>query len=185
MQVVRSKVNGIDTEALARTMDKVRHDHAEGVVRFSVNTAWKGGTRSESRVRGYELGRNRHTRDFKITIDEPQELLGANTAANPQEYLLSAMNACMVVGYVAICAMQGIELERLEIETRGELDLRGFLGLDKDVKPGYDALHYIIRVKGSATPEQFAEVHRAVMATSPNYNNMAQPIRMLPELIVE
>jgi len=178
-------LNGIDTELLRQTMDQVKADPAAGMARFQVSTAWRGGTRSETRVDGWELGGQWHPKQFQIQIDEPPELLGTNTAANPQEYLLAAANACMMATYVGACAMQGIELESLEIETSGELDLRGFLGLDRNVKPGYDQLEYTVRIKGSGTPEQFERVHEWVMTTSPNYWNLANPVRMAPRLVVE
>ena len=47
----------------------------------------------------------RVTKDFTIRVDEPYELCGANQFANPQEYLLAALNACMIVGYSAVCAL--------------------------------------------------------------------------------
>lgn len=81
--------------------------------------------------------------------------------------------------------MRGIELQSLEIRTEGELDLRGFLGLDPHVKPGYDEVRYTVRIKGNGTPQQFREVHETVMKTSPNYFNVASPIRMRPTLLVE
>ena len=112
-------------------------------------------------------------------------MLGTNTAPNPQEVLMAAFNACMLVGYVTGCAMKGVELEKVEIETEGELDLRGLLGLDASIKPGYDTIHYIVRIKGNGTKEQFQEVHETVMATSPNRYNVASPIRLESDLFVE
>jgi uncharacterized OsmC-like protein len=79
-------------------------------------------------------------RRFSIDIDEPSELGGTNRFANPQEHLLAALNGCMTVGYVAQCAVRGITLESLEIETDGGIDLRGFLGIDPTVPPGYENL---------------------------------------------
>jgi hypothetical protein len=67
----------------------------------------------------------------------------------------------MMVGYVAQCAVRRITLESLEIETVGEIDLRGFLGIDPAVPPGYENLSYVIRVKGSGTKEEFAEIQRS------------------------
>ena len=75
-------------------------------------------------------------RHFSIDIDEPSELGGSNRFANPQEHLIAALNACMTVGYVAQCAVRGIKLESLTIETDGEIDLRGFLGIDPAVPRG-------------------------------------------------
>ena len=66
----------------------------------------------------------------------------------------------------------------VEIRTRGELDLRGFLGLSDEVAPGYEAIDYDVRIKGDGTPEQFEEIHQTVMKTSPNYFNFSRPIRM-------
>jgi uncharacterized OsmC-like protein len=185
MTTTTAKLNGIDTDALKATMEAVSQDGSKGIARFQVTTCWKGGTRSETRVEGWSLGGERLAKDFTINIDEPAELLGSNTAANPQEYLQAATNACMMATYVAACSMQGIELEHVEIESSGELDLRGFLGLDKNVKPGYDELEYTVRIKGNGTAKQFEAVHKWVMATSPNYWNIANPIKMKPRLVVE
>ena len=67
------------------------------------------------------------------------------------------------------CAVRGISLEKLEIETNGEIDLRGFLGLDPTIPPGYNNLSYVVRIKGSGAKQEFAEIHEAVMATSPSH----------------
>jgi hypothetical protein len=98
---------------------------------------------------------------------------------------LAALNACMIVGYAAQCSLHGITLEKLEIETQGEIDLRGFLGIDPAVPPGYDNLSYVVRIRGNGTREQFAEIHKAVMATSPNFHNVSRPVDLKPSLVVE
>jgi uncharacterized OsmC-like protein len=118
-------------------------------------------------------------------VDEPLELLGENTAPNPQELLMAALNACIMVGYVAAAAVNGIALKNIEIETSGQLDLRGFLGVDPSVKPGYESIRYVVRIKGDGTPEQFKEIHANVMKTSPNYFNISQPVRLEGELVLE
>lgn len=182
--MTRNVVNGLDLDALGATVQAIAEDPVLGQVRFSVNTRWDGQTRSTSKVSGYALGGEQIAREFEIAADEPLELLGTNAAPNPQELLMAALNACMTVGYVAGASMQGITLERLEIETTGQLDLRGFLGLDPSISPGYEELDYHVRIAGNGTPEQFEEIHRAVMATSPNYFNLARPIRMNGTLAV-
>jgi uncharacterized OsmC-like protein len=176
--LTRNVVNGLDLDALNETVAAVQADPAQALVRFSVATKWGGQTTSRSTVTGYVLGGEQIARQFEIVADEPVELLGTNTAPNPQELLMAAVNACMTVGYVAGASVNGITLERLEIETTGQLDLRGFLGLDDTVPPGYEAIDYTVTIAGNGTPEQFEEIHRTVMQTSPNYFNLARPIRM-------
>jgi len=178
-------VNGLDVDALYALIDSVKQDSANGKTRWRVQTAWQGQTRSRSQVEGFALAGQQVSRQFSIDVDEPAELGGSNRFANPQEYLIAALNACMTVGYVAQCSVRGITLESLVIETEGDIDLRGFLGIDPDVPNGYERLNYTVRIKGSGTPEQFAEVHDAVMATSPNFYNISHPVALRPSLVVE
>lgn len=178
-------VNGINVDDLFALIEGVRRNTAKGMTNWRVTTTWQGQTRSRAQVEAFEIGGERVPRRFAIDIDEPCELGGTDRFANPQEHLLAALNACLMVGYVAQCAVRGIALESLEIETDGEIDLRGFLGIDPAVPPGYENLHYVVRIKGSGTREAFAEVHDAVMATSPNFYNVARPVTLKPTLVVE
>jgi uncharacterized OsmC-like protein len=178
-------VNGINVDDLFALIDGVRRDPAKGQTNWRVTTTWQGQTRSHTQVEGFEIGGEQVKRRFSIYIDEPCELGGSNCFANPQEHLLAALNACMTVGYVAQCAVRGITLESLEIETDGEIDLRGFLGIDSAVSPGYETLTYIVRIKGSGTKEEFAQIHEAVMATSPNFYNVSRTVALKPTLVVE
>ena len=177
-------VNGINVDDLMTLVGSVAADPANAETRWRVATKWQGQTHSRSRIDGFGMAGEHIARPFTIDIDEPYELGGSNRFPNPQEHLIAALNACMTVGYVAQCAIRGIELESLEIETTGDIDLRGFLGLDKTVANGYETLSYTVRIKGNATPEQFEEVHAAVMATSPNFYNISNPIALRPALVI-
>jgi uncharacterized OsmC-like protein len=178
LDTVKSRVNGLDLEALGETVEAINGDGKKAIVGFDVTTRWTGQTRSETTVEGYTLGGERIARKHKIVADEPCELLGGDGAPNPQELLMAAFNACITVGYVAGASLKGIALDSLEIRTRGELDLRGFLGLSDAVAPGYESVEYEARIKGNGTPEQFEEIHQTVMKTSPNYFNISRPIRL-------
>lgn len=180
-----TNVNGLDLQALQNLMSEIKADHRKGIAHFDVTTTWQGAMGSRTRVDGWSLGGRTLPHSFEIPIDEPRELLGRDASPNPQEYLLAAMNACMLNTFVAACSLMGIKLRSVELQSEGELDLRGFLGLDPDVKPGYDSISYAIRVKGDGTKEQYAKVHEAMKATSPNYFNMANAITLNSRLVVE
>jgi uncharacterized OsmC-like protein len=178
-------VNGINVDDLHALITAVRQDVAKSKTHWQVTSTWQGQTRSRTLIEGFTIGDEFVRRPFAIDIDEPLELGGSNRFANPQEHLLAALNACMTVGYVAQCAVRGITLDKLEIETEGDIDLRGFLGIDPAVPPGYEMLRYVVRIKGSGSREQFAESHQAVMATSPNFYNVSRPVDLEPTLVVE
>lgn len=183
--VKHERVNGLDLEALGEVVEAISHNPAEAKVAFNVTTRWIGQTRSETLVDGYTIGGQRVDRAHKIIADEPFELLGKDSAPNPQELLMAALNACITVGYVAGASLEGITLESIEIRTRGELDLRGFLGLSETVAAGYEELEYDVRIKGDGTQEQFDRIHQNVLKTSPNYFNVSRPIRVKASLSVE
>jgi len=180
-----SVVNGIDTDAVHELIDSVDSDPAKGMTHWRVASTRQGGTYSRAQVDGFAIGGVGVSRHFAIDIDKPFELGGGNAYANPQEYLLAALNACMIVGYTALCALQGITLEKLEITTEGDIDLRGFFGLDPSIAAGYRELRNTVVIKGDGTEEQFRKIHDMVLATSPNFYNITRAVRVAPELTVE
>jgi len=175
-QTKTQRVNGIDTQALRQSIEGISENPAAGQTTWQVSSRWKGGTRTEHVVDGVVIGGETVDRGFRIQIDEPLELCGTNEYANPQEHLMSAINACMMVGYSAVAALMGITLTRLEVELTGDIDLRGFLGIDASVPSGYERLEQVVRLDGDATPEQFQKLHETVLATSPNYFNITRAI---------
>lgn len=177
-------VNDIDTDALKETIAAITENPEKGKMAFKVNTVWAGQFRTESRPANIVLGGEVLKRDFLIEADEPEQLLGQNSGANPQELLMSAMNACMAVGYISGAAMNDITLTKLEITTTGELDLRGFLGIDPTIKPGYDTLQYHVTIAGNGTSEQFNDIHESVKRLSPNRYNVAMPINLESTLTI-
>ena len=180
-----SVVNGIDTDAVHALIESVEAQPAQGMTHWRVASAWQGGARSLAQVDGFMIGGASVPRHFSIDIDEPFELGGSNAYANPQEYLLAALNACMIVGYTALCALQGITLQKLEITTEGDIDLRGFFGLDPAIAAGFRELNTRVVIAGDGTKEQFRKIHELVLATSPNFYNVSRAVPVAPTLIIE
>lgn len=178
-------INGIQIDALKDTVGAAAKDPGMAQTKWKVMTQWKGGTRSDTRVTSMMFAGKEVRKDFTIRIDEPLELAGTNQYANPQEYLMAALNACMMVGYVALAALEGIELEDVRIETEGEIDLRGFFGLDPKISAGYDQMHYKVTMKGNGTPEQYRKIHDMVTKSSPNRFTIANPVQLESELVIE
>jgi hypothetical protein len=86
-------VNGINVDDLLELIDGVEQDAAKGQTNWRVTTTWQGETRSRAHVDGFAIGGQRVFRQFSFGVDEPLELGGSNRFANPQEYLIAALNA--------------------------------------------------------------------------------------------
>src|SRR5689334_5413940 len=94
-----STLNGIDTNLLRDAIEAINNDPSKAQTHWKVTSHWRGGTRSDTQVSQCTIGGEKIGRDFSIKVDEPLQLCGTNQYANPQEYLLASLNACMIVGY--------------------------------------------------------------------------------------
>ena len=178
------RLNGLDVAFLRDTAAALTAQPAEAQARFRVASRWQDGTRSSTTVSRLSVGSHEIPRAFTIAADEPAEFGGGNTAPNPQELLLAALNACMLVGYACQAALAGLQIHRLELETEADLDLRGFLGVE-GVVPGCGLVRQTVHVEAEGTPKQWQEIHARVRATSPNYWNVTQPVQVVTTLKFE
>jgi len=180
-----NKLNGIDVEALQGAIAAVAKNPAAGATTWHVRSEWAGGARSDHYVEGTRIGGEDLDRRFTLRADEPYELCGTNEYPNPQEYLMAGLNACMMVGYSAVAALMGIELKKLEVELSGDIDLRGFFGIDPSVARGYESLRQTVRISADATREQLEQLHATVLDTSPNFFNVTRAIPTRSDLVIE
>lgn len=160
--------NSISVSALSEYVSEVKDFPAEGIAKYGVELNWETGTRSRVKALTMEVGPHVVNRDFEWTIDEPRQLLGTNQAPNPQEYLLSGMGACILVGFTVGASIMEVQLESLRVTVKGELNLAGFLGIDENAPIGFKTIQYQIEVSGDGTEEQFKELAAKAVSHSPN-----------------
>ncbi|BDU07563.1 OsmC family protein [Nocardia cyriacigeorgica] len=106
-------------------------------------------------------------RSHTLEVDEPPTLGGDDAAANPVEVYLAALLSCQVVTYRFWAQRLGITVDELSLTAEGDLDVRGFFGLDESVRPGFQQVRVRVRVRGPETDERYAELQRAVEAHCP------------------
>ena len=158
---VTSIVNGVDVDRLSGTIDAVTADPALARFQFRARNHWIDGGYSRTTIQDfYGAGQEDTTRTapFTVDTDEPPVLLGENRAPNTAEYVLHALAACLSGTIVYHAAARGITLEGLETTIDGDLDLRGFLGLDSTVRPGYQQIRVTIKARGDLDDQQLAEL---------------------------
>lgn len=116
----------------------------------------------------------RHT----IQSDEPAILGGEDAFPNPVEYALAGLLSCQAVTYRVWAAKLGIEVEDIDIAIEGDLDVRGFFGLDEQIRPGFGQIRVAVQVRGPETPQRYAELQAAVDAHCPVLDLFANPTRV-------
>lgn len=119
-----------------------------------------------------------------LVVDEPPALAGGNVAANPVEYALAALGSCQAITYRFWAAHLGIAFDTLSVELEGDLDVRGFFGIDPTVRPGYEQVRVKLHITGPESPERYEELRRAVDEHCPVLDLFTNPTPVKVELVV-
>ena len=170
------QVNGINLDVLLGTVNAVKNDPELGRCKFRASNKWIGAAHNCTTVKGFYAAKQEidHKQKFELHADEPAILAGHDEGANPVEHLLNALAGCVTTSMVAHAAVRGIEIQELESELEGDIDLRGFLGL-ADVPKGYTAIRVKFKVK---TDAKNLETLKSLASFSPVYNSLINGVKV-------
>ncbi len=138
-------------ELIEQTRTALAANPGAGAATFRTTSRLVGVTEVANTARG-------HT----FTADEPPSLGGSDAAANPVEYVLGALGSCQAITFRVWSEALGIPFDEVEVRVEGDLDVRGFFGVDDTVPAGCGEIRVRARLRGSASPERYAELHAAV-----------------------
>lgn len=176
-------LNGVNTTQVAETVKAIEADPDLAKCHFRLKNRWIDGGFNRARIDGFYGAKEEHTRPepFVFDADEPPVLAGRDIGANPVEYLLRALAGCMTTTMVYHAALRGIQIEELEAELEGDIDLRGFLGLSKEVPIGYQVIRAKFKIK-TENPKDLDRL-KALSKLSPVYGSTTQATQV--EISVE
>jgi uncharacterized OsmC-like protein len=177
--------NGVNVDDLLDAIAAVTEDGENGRLRFNVSTKWLGGFQARHTPGAYSVGAQEgtHSADYSLVSDEPKEVLGSDAGVSPAELLLSALGACLTVGYAANAAALGIEIDDLSIEISTNASLEGFMNI-RNAAPGVESIAVNVNIKTSAPAEAVEELHAYVNAQSPIWDTLANPVRLTSQVTV-
>jgi uncharacterized OsmC-like protein len=161
-------LNGVDTPALLSTINLVGSMPDLAKFQFRAESNWQSGTHSTSAMTGLfgACSEHRHKDVFMADCDHPAVLCGADKGPTPVEWVLHALAGCLTAGIANIAAARGVTLHSVSCSVTGDIDLRGILGLSKEVRNGFQGVTVRFSVTGDASPEKLAEVVRQSQARS-------------------
>ena len=179
-------MNGLDVQAAYDTIDAITADGGLARFQFRARNTWIDGGTNRSMIRDfYGAGRedNSRTTSFEFTNGEPPVLLGNNEGANPVEFLLHALAGCVTTTFVLHATARGITIDELSTELEGDMDLRGLLGLDESVSPGYEQIRIRMNVKANCSDQQLDELLDYTQQHSPVCNTVCRPVPVKVERV--
>ncbi len=176
--------NGVDTAALFATLDAVKQAPEAAKFQFRAHNQWLGGTHNRSTIADFfGVGEERsHERSFVFDADHPAVLVGQDQGPTPVEFVLHALAACLTAGLANIAAARRVRLTEVRSTVTGDIDLNGILGLDPDVRNGYDQISVRFTVKGDAPAEKLREIVEQSQARSAVYDVITNQVPVTIEV---
>ena len=171
-------INGVDVTTMMHTMDAVKADPTVAKFRFHLHNQWlEGGHNRSTMNEFYGAGQTQQrAKPFEMHVDEPVVLLGRDQAPNPAEYLLTALAACVASALVYHAAARGIAIEEVESQVEGDVDVRGFLGLDENVRRGFQNIRMTLAIHADVTDEQLQELASLGTGFSPVFDSVTNGV---------
>ncbi len=172
--------NGVNVTKLAATIRAIEQQSELAQFRFRARNRWDTGGHNVATVDKFygtcqEL---EHKQPFVMHADEPAVLLGEDNGANPVEFVLAGLSGCMTTTLAYHAAGRGLNIESIESQFEGDIDLHGLLDLDPNVRPGYREIRVKFKVRGDVDEQTVQELVRK----SPVYDTLANPVRIKIEV---
>jgi uncharacterized OsmC-like protein len=171
-------VNGVVVDHLFKTIDGIKATPSIAKFKFCIRNQWVGAGQSSSVADTfYGSGREQlRSKPFVLEADEPPILLGKDMAANPVEYLLHALASCLTTSMVYHAAARGIQIEEVESSLEGDIDLYGFLQLDKKVRNGYQGIRVNFKIKADVSDSELQEIGQLGPEHSPVFDSLTNGV---------
>jgi len=160
--------------ALMQTIAGIQGNAGAAKVVFRAETRLEEDVRCSAKVRDFA----------PIIVDEPPDLGGTDTAANPVELLLVALGTCQEIMYGAYASVMGIQLDSVKVNLRGYLDLRGLFGMDAASPPGYQKIVFETLLDSPADRDALKKLVDTVESHCPVLDTLVRAIEVKGEVTI-
>ncbi|NCF82225.1 MAG: OsmC family peroxiredoxin [Proteobacteria bacterium] len=156
--------NGVNVEALLGAREALTQAPEAAKFTWRATCKWINGTHSQSTVKGFfGLGEEqKHRTEFKFDADHPEIFAAEDNGATPVELVLAGLASCLTAGVAAVAQMREIQLNSVSATLEGGMDIQGILGIDSDVRNGFDGIKIHYNIDAAATDDEI----KAIVAQS-------------------
>ena len=169
--------NGVNVAALLAAREALTNAPEAANFKWRATCTWKNGTHSHSTVEGfYGLGEEqKHKTTFKFDADHPEVFASADKGATPVEMVLVGLASCLTAGVAAVAQNRGIQLRSVTANLEGGMNLYGILGIDKDVRNGFDGIKVDFKIDADASEDDIKALVAQSQKRSAVYDVVTNP----------
>ena len=176
--------NGVNVGALLAAREALKGAPQAAKFKWRASCKWKNGTHSETKLQGFHgLGEEqKHKTEFTFEADHPEIFASEDLGATPVEYVLVGLASCLTAGVAAVAQNRGIQLRSVESNLEGKMDIRGILGVDSDVRNGYEDIKVTFKIDADASKEDIAAIVAQSQKRSAVYDVITNPVNVTVEV---
>ncbi len=176
--------NGVNVEALLGARQALTESPAGAKFKWRAKCEWVGGTYSRSTVEGfYGLGEEQqHRTKFTFDADHPEIFASEDRGATPVELVLAGLASCLTAGVAAVAQNREVQLHSVTATIEGGMDIQGILGIDSDVRNGFDDIKVVYDIKADATPDEIRAIVAQSQKRSAVYDVITNPTNVTVEV---
>ena len=176
--------NGVNVAALLEARDALTAAPEAARFQWRATCKWIRGTHSQSTVNGFfGLGQEqKHRTEFTFEADHPEVFASEDNGATPVELVLAGLASCLTAGVASVAQMRDIQLRSVSATIEAGMDIRGILGIDSDVRNGFDGIKVTYDIDADATPDEIRAVVAQSQKRSAVYDVITNPTNVRVEV---
>jgi uncharacterized OsmC-like protein len=173
----KSVDNGVNVEALLGAREALTEAPEGAKFTWRATCQWVNGTHSRSSVKGFfGLGEEQsHKTEFTFEADHPEIFASEDNGAAPVEMVLAGLASCLTAGVAAVAQMRDIQLNSVSATLEGPMDIQGILGIDSDVRNGFDGITVHYDIDADATDDEIKAIVAQSQKRSAVFDIVANP----------
>ena len=169
--------NGVNVDALLAAREALKSAPQAAKFTWRASCKWQNGTHSKTSVQGFHgLGEEqKHKTSFSFDADHPEIFASEDLGATPIELVLVGLASCLTAGVAAVAQNRGVQLRLVEAKLEGSMDIQGILGIDSDVRNGYDDIKVTFNIDADAPKKEIEAIVAQSQKRSAVYDVVTNP----------
>jgi uncharacterized OsmC-like protein len=180
----KSVDNGVNVDALLGAREALSKAPEAAQFKWRATCKWVKGTHSRSTVEGfYGLGgEQKHKTQFSFDADHPEVFASEDNGATPVELVLAGLASCLTAGIASVAQLREIQLRSVSATLEGAMDIQGILGVDSDVRNGFDGIKVTYQIDADASPDDIKALVAQSQKRSAVYDIITNPTNVTVEV---
>ena len=176
--------NGVNVEALLAARKALTEAPEAAKFTWRASCKWVNGTHSNSSIKSFFGlgGEQTHRTEFAFDADHPEVFASEDHGPTPVEYVLVGLASCLTAGIAAVAQNRNIQLRSVEATLEGGMDIQGILGIDPDVRNGFDGIKVKYKIDADATPDQIKALVAQSQKRSAVFDLITNPTNVVVEV---